>query len=282
MSLPIALLADTLGTLAPLLAAALGALATEYVGVLNIALEGLIMLGGFSYIAIGAFFGPLAGLVAALAATMLAAWSQDAFARKARADAFVVGLAVNLAVPALASVLSSLAFGTKGVVPAATLLSARLGVVVLRLRAMDLLAFGTAGLIALSLAATPFGLRARAAGMKPGSLEISGIRPSSVRAKAYVLSGLGCAVAGVAMAGSVGAWVPNLSSGRGWIALVAVYLGGKSLLGTVLASAAFALLSSLSNRAQALPTMPAELLSALPYALTALAVLAGAALKKRP
>lgn len=281
MKLAYAILSDTLGSLAPIAAAALGALATEYVGVLNIALEGLIMLGAFVFIAVGSLLGPVWGFLAALTLTSMAAWAQDAFSRRAKADAFVAGLAVNLLIPAAASLVSQRAFGTKGVVPMGQLLSLRMPAYLFELRYSDVLAFSVAGFIAVVLAATPFGIRARALGMKPGSLQIAGISLSSVRARAYVLSGLGCAAAGVAMAASVGAWIPYISSGRGWIALVAVYLGGKRLFGTIIASLAFALLSSLANQAQALPRMPADLLASLPYLVTAVAVLVGAAYKTR-
>jgi len=79
------------------------------------------------------------------------------------------------------------------------------------------------------------------------------------------------------LAASVGAWVPNMSAGRGWIALVAVYLGGKRLGGTFAACALFALLLSLATRAQSLAGAPAELLMALPYFITAAVVVLGAA-----
>jgi len=280
--------------LVPILAAALGGLATEYVGVLNIALEGLIMAGGFSYVAVGSAWGPEAGFVAALAVPAAIAWLQDLYARKARADAFVVGLSINLLVPGLASLLSQLLFGTKGVVADPSLASARLprllpGLPVLgpllgAQRLSDWLALSVAVLAASVLAWTPFGLRARAAGMNPESLELAGVRPGRIRGQAYLLSGLACGASGAALAAAIGAWVPNLSAGRGWIALVAVYLGAKRLGGTLLASLAFALLLALANAAQALHSLPADLIAAAPFAVTAVVVVAGAFLRraKRP
>ncbi|TFG83203.1 MAG: ABC transporter permease [Spirochaetales bacterium] len=278
-------------SLVPILVAAMGGLATEYVGVLNIALEGLILAGGFSYIVIGSIFGPVAGAFAALAIPGLLSYGQDLFARKARADAFVVGLSLNLLVPGLASVLSQAIFGTKGVFSAAGLAAPRLfvsattipvlGAALFGHRWSDYLGLGVACLIAVLLGSTPFGLRARAAGMNPDSLKIAGVRPGAVRGAAYLVSGLACGAAGAALAAAIGAWVPNLSAGRGWIALVAVYMGGKRPGGTFLASVTFAFLLALANRAQTLPGLPAELLSALPYLATALVVIVGSALKKR-
>ncbi|MBN2874272.1 MAG: hypothetical protein JXM71_04180, partial [Spirochaetales bacterium] len=107
---------DAFAFMAPLAPAAIGALATEYVGSLNIALEGLILAGAFTYVATGFAFGPVAGVLVALGATALLAFGADLFSRKAQADSFVVGLGVNMMVPALASILSLYLFGTKGVV----------------------------------------------------------------------------------------------------------------------------------------------------------------------
>ncbi len=276
---------DLLAFLAPLAPAAIGGLVTEYVGSLNIALEGLILAGAFSYIAVGSVLGPVAGFIAALAIPALVAYASDLFSRKARADSFVVGLGVNMLVPAAVSIISQSVFGTKGVAVVSGLQSGRAlegmtGLPFLGFlsgqRATDYLALLVAVLIAIALARTPFGTRARAAGMNRDSLVMAGIDPGRVRGWAYALSGLACGASGAALAASVGAWVPNMSAGRGWIALVAVYLGGKRLVGTFAASALFALLLSLATRAQSLAAAPAELLMALPYFITALVVVFGA------
>jgi simple sugar transport system permease protein len=65
-----------------------------------------------------------------------------------------------------------------------------------------------------------------------------------------------------------------MSSGRGWIALVAVYLGGRRPGGVLLACLFFGLLIALSNAAQGIAAAPAELLQALPYLATAIALVA--------
>ncbi len=285
------LFAATMGGLAPILAAALGGLASEYVGVLNIALEGLIMAGGFAYIAVGAVYGPFAGIVAALLLPAVLAYLQDLYARKARADSFVVGLSLNLLVPGVASVLSQLMFATKGVVSAPALASPRLaqgmaslpiiGPLLFGHRLSEYLAYALVGFVFLVLGATPFGLRARALGMNPDALELGGLRPGLIRGWAYALSGLACGASGLALAAAIGAWVPGLSAGRGWIALVAVYLGGRRLFGTLLAALLFALLLAGANQAQALAWLPAELVAALPYVITTVVVIAGAAIKRR-
>jgi len=264
---------ETVAVLAPLLPAALGGLATDRVGVLNIALEGLMMAGGFAYVAVGAHFGPVAGLAAAMAAGVAASWTLDAFVRRSRSDPFVAGLALNLLVPALASIASEFLFGTKGVVSVLALASLRIG----NFRASDWAALAFASLAILVLGFTPFGLRTRACGTSPDALRLAGLDPGRIRGQAYAFAGMACGVSGAVLAAAIGAWVPSLSAGRGWIALVAVYLGGRRLGGTLAATAGFAILLAAATRAQAFAFLPSELLLAAPYALTAVVVILGAA-----
>lgn len=281
---------DGLAFLAPLAPAAVGGLVTEYVGSLNIALEGLILAGAFSYAAVGLVLGPIAGAVAAMAVPAALAYGSDLFARKARADSFVVGLGVNMLVPAAASIVSQAVFGSKGVAVVEGLQSGRLMLSLSGLplvgflfghRASDYLALAVAVIAALIIAATPFGTRARAVGMNPESLRMAGLDSGRVRGIAYAISGLTCGAAGAALAASVGAWVPNMSAGRGWVALVAVYLGGKRLGGAMAATAFFALLLSAATRAQSFAAAPPELLMAMPYFITSLVVIAGALRTRR-
>jgi simple sugar transport system permease protein len=283
---------DALVFLAPLLPAAVGGLATELAGTLNIALEGLILTGAFVYVAAASVAGPVAGAFIALAVTAAVSYGMDVISRKAKADSFVVGLGINMLAPALASILSQVFFGTKGVVVVPELQSSRVleslsstsfvGPVFGH-RLSDYLAILVAMVIGVALAYTPFGLRARAAGQNPEALRMAGLDAGRLRGIAFLVSGLACGASGAALAASLGAYVPNMSAGRGWIALVAIYLGGKGLAGTVVASAFFAVLLSVASGAQSLSVAPPELLMALPYFVTAIVVIAGSygALRRR-
>jgi simple sugar transport system permease protein len=283
--------ASTISVLAPLLPVALAGLATEYVGVLNIALEGLILLGGFTFVLVGAQAGPVAGLAAAMMVSAVAAWVSDRFAVRTKADPFVVGLGLNLLVPGLVSLVSQARFGTKGVVPVPQLASSRLfgfseelpgllGILAGH-RYSDYIALFSALLIASILGTTPLGLRMRATGSNPDALRLAGLDPVRTRGLAFAISGLACGVSGAVLAAGIGAWVPNLSAGRGWIALVAIYLGCRRLGGTIIATAVFALLMAAAGMGQAIPGAQADLLMALPYLLTACVVVMGSWLRKR-
>jgi general nucleoside transport system permease protein len=287
---------STISVLAPLLPVALAGLATEYAGVLNIALEGLILLGGFTFVLVGSQAGAVAGLAAAMMVAAAASWLSDRFAVKAKADPFVVGLGLNLLAPGLVSLVSQARFGTKGVVPVPQLATSRLFSSLGRLpsegfpafmaalaghRQSDYLAIFFALLVALVLGTTPFGLRLRATGANPDALRLAGLDPVRTRGRAFALSGLACGVSGAVLAAGIGAWVPNLSAGRGWIALVAIYLGGRRLGGTIVATAVFAMLMAAAGAGQAIPGAQADLLMALPYLLTACVVVIGSWLRKR-
>lgn len=283
--------ASTVSVLAPLLPVALAGLATEYVGVLNIALEGLILLGGFAFVLVGSQAGVVAGLAAAMIVGSTAAWVADRFAVKTQADPFVVGLGLNLLAPGLVSLVSQARFGTKGVVPVPQLVSSRLfgsfdelpGLIstLAGHRYSDYLALIFAFFIALVLGTTPLGLRLRATGANPDTLRLAGLDPKRTRGLAFAISGLACGVSGAVLAAGIGAWVPNLSAGRGWIALVAIYLGGRRLGGTIIATAVFALLMATAGLGQAIPGAQADLLMALPYLLTACVVVIGSWFRKQ-
>ena len=286
---PETLFSDTIAIALPILVAALGGLFTEAVGVLNVALEGLIVAGAFSFAAVAGltgniFLGTAAALAVSAALALLAAVAAD----RLNANPFVAALAVNLLVAGAVGLASEHVFGTKGVVPLDSLLSARaslgflsrlpfLGPALFRQRGTTYLLAAACLAAAAVYTRTPFGLRVRAAGMREGSLRIAGVDPRLVRYGAFALSGAACALAGIALARSVGAWVPNIASGRGWIALVVVYLGRKRPGGLALASLGFGFLFAISNAAQAFLSVSPELVLALPYAATAVAALLGGA-----
>lgn len=288
-----AIMGDALGIMTPLLFAALGGLLSELSGMLNIALEGLMGVGAFGAAVAAIYSGSLAaGVLAGAAAGALVAWGFGASTLKLRADGFVAGLAVNLLASGLTVALSARLFGSKGVIPigagalavlqppAAPGGPSFLGRVFL---GHDILAYAGWACVPLAwflVRRTPFGLRLRAAGSNPRALLTLGKKPERYRLAAIVLSGLACGLAGASLSLGLGSYVPNASSGRGWIALVAVYLGGKRPGGVLAACFVFALASSLANFSQGFLEVPADFILALPYAITLLALIGAAAWKR--
>lgn len=283
---------DALGLMTPILFAALGGLLSELSGMLNIALEGLIGVGAFAAAVAAIHSGSLtAGVVAGAAAGAVVAWGFGAVTLRLRANEFVTGLAVNLLASGLTVSVSARLFHTKGVVriaagalPVLPLDGAGhapfLGRIILGHDALAYAGWIAVPLVWLLVRRTPFGLRLRAAGSNPRALVTLGKKPEAYKIAAILLSGLACGLAGASLSLGLGSYVPNATAGRGWIALVAVYLGGKNAWGVLAACFVFAFASSLANYAQGFLRVPADFILALPYVITLLALVGSAALKK--
>jgi general nucleoside transport system permease protein len=265
---------SALASAAPLALAAMGGLATEAAGSLSIALEGYMLIGAFASAACGQASGSLGiGLAAGAASGMLLSLFVASAHRYLRADIFVAGLAANILAPGLAAVISQAVYGTKGVLAAEAIRAGPIGLVVI-------LAFATIAL-AVQLSRSVFGLRLRAVGEGDEIAKAAGISGGAYRFAAHVLAGASSGLAGATLAAGVGAYVPGMSTGRGWIALVAVFLGARRAGGVMAACLFFGFLFVLANLAQTLggseSTAKAladatELLQALPYVATALAL----------
>ena len=278
------LLADSISAAAPLAVAALGGLLTEAAGSLSVALEGSMLVGAFAAAAAAkASASFLVGAAASVGAGVGLSLLVGLAAGLLRADVFVAGLAANLLAPGLVSLISGALYGTKGVLPAPALLtSSHIDGPFARLPLLGPAIFGQETMVYVLAAAalilrtlhsrTVFGLRLRAAGEGNEAARAAALEPAPYRLAAHLIAGAAAGLAGAAFASHVGAFVPGISSGRGWIALVAVYLGAKRPGGVVLACIGFGFLIALSDAAQGFAAAPAELLGALPYVATAIAL----------
>lgn len=269
---------STLSSAAPLGLAALGGLATASAGSLSIALEGCMLVGAFAAAAVGRATGDVVlGMAAGSLAGLLLASLVGAAALGLKADVFVAGLAANILAPGLVSVISQASYGTKGVLAAEALHSKEASVLALLLASVLILA--------LVLTRSVFGLRLRVAGEGDEVAKAAGISSGSYRFAAHLIAGAASGLAGAALAAGIGAYVPGMSTGRGWIALVAVFLGGKKPRGALVACLLFGLLLALANLAQgiAIPgaSYLAQLLPAIPYAATAILLIAWQSANRR-
>ncbi len=250
-----------LGIATPVIIAALGGLLTERAGVLNIGLEGLMLIGAFASVTVagttGSFF---AGVFTGIFASSLLAFLFAVVSLKLRANIFIAGLAVNLFAAGFSALVSKAVFQTKGVLefvsfpetlpiftPAALLLVPLTGYLLFR---------------------SPAGLRIRAAGMGEDALFVRGVSPQRIRIWVLTISGTACGLAGAAVALPLGAYVPHVTGGRGWIALVAIFLGSKRPAGVLAASLLFSAAQWLSYAAQGTGILPSSLLLAAPFLIT--------------
>ena len=281
----IPLLHNAVGIMTPFLLAAVGGLFTELAGMLNIALEGLMLIGAFFAIVFAGYTGSLlAGVLLGVVFAVLAAALFGAVSLYLKANVFIAGLATNLMAAGLTIVLAFQLFGNKGVIrfdvaelPALSIpFFNRIPVLGDLLFGHSVFVYASWAIVAVAAVViyrTPFGLRIRGTGLNAATIASLGLRPRLYQLAGILISGFTCGLAGAMLTLNLGAFIPNITSGRGWIALVAIYLGNKTPWGIVIAAFVFGFAESLSNFAQGATNVPADFILAFPYLITVLAMI---------
>lgn len=264
------------------LLAALGEIVAERSGVLNLGLEGLLLIGALAGFAVGAATGdPGAALGAAALAGALAALLHAFFAISLGADQVLSGLALSLLGAGLTGVLGRDLLGTPGLVLPPVALPVLAGIPVLGASLftqplLTYLALVCAPVLWWALLRTRLGLVVRACGENASAAYASGVPVRLVR--------YGCTCFGGALAGLGGAflslsytpgWKEGLSAGQGWIAIAVVILASWRPMRALCGALFFGLLTALqfTFQAEGAEYLPVWVLRATPYLLT-IAVLA--------
>jgi len=236
----IQIIESSVSIMIPVFFAALGGLFPALAGTLNIALEGLLFAGAFSSLTVFYFSGnAVAAIFAAVLSSLILCALHIFSVFKLRANLFISGLAVNLLSTGLCIALSEKIFKTKGVV---TTDSAHGLLNIYLIIGAVLLLFSW-----LAIYKTPFGYRLRACSSETAgdknitSLVSLGINPVNYQITAILISGFFCGIGGAFLSLNLGAFVPGMSAGKGWIALAVIFLGAKKPAGVLAASFAFAL-----------------------------------------
>ncbi|MBA3365146.1 MAG: ABC transporter permease [Actinobacteria bacterium] len=280
-----ALAAATLRYATPLTFAALGGLFSERSGVVNIGLEGMMLMGAFFGVWAAARFDSWAlGLLAAMIAGGLLALLHAFFSIHLRADQIVSGTAVNFLALGITGYVFIDLYGDEGTptgiprIPEVRIPGIEditfIGPVFGQLNLMIWLSFVLLIATYVVMFKTPIGLRIRAVGEHPRAAETVGISVYATRYAAVTLSGVLAALGGAYLSvGFVGSFNENMTSGRGFIALAALIFGNWRPFGLFGAALLFGFSSALAQR---LPTAYGEsagtLFEALPYVLTLIAV----------
>jgi simple sugar transport system permease protein len=277
----------------PILLAATGGLFTELAGFLNICLEGLLLAGAFSAIATASYTGSFVlGLLASILASLLLSALMAFSTLKLRSNVFITGLAVNLLAAGLTVVLSHYFFNTKGVIifqsdksiPIVNIPFVKHITVIGELfSGHSVYVYASWLLLVISWIAiykTAFGYRLRACANHSMALASLGLMPDTYRYAAFLVSGLFCGIGGSFLSLNLGAFVPNMTAGKGWIALVVIFLGARKPHGLLAAAFVFGLADALSNYAQGLRNIPSDFILAMPYLLTLLAIVLVSVWKK--
>jgi len=262
----IPILKSSLTIMTPILFAAMGGLFPALAGTLNIALEGLMLTGAFASIVVYHYSASVAASIAAAVFASVLLSALHAFgAFKLRANVFICGLAVNLFAGGICVLLSDKLFNTRGVVALASVPGLLNWYLI-----FGFLLLITAWLIIYK---TPFGYRLRACEKNSASLLSLGISTQFYQTAAFLISGFFAGLGGSFLSLNLGAFVPGMSSGRGWIALVAIFLGARKPQGILAASFIFALAEAFSNHTQGFLAIPSGFILAFPYVCTLIAMI---------
>lgn len=281
-----AFLQGTIRTATPLALAALGETIAERAGVINIGLEGSIIAGALAATVAAPALGVAAGAAAAMVAGLAVALLFALFVVALRADQIIAGTAISMLALGATGTIYRVLYGEMGAaltvptmgtvhVPGAARIPF-VGRALFEQPAVTYVAYLLVPLVAWWMHRTHAGLALRAVGESPEAAAASGVRTGRVRTLAIgadgVLGGLAGATLVLAQAGT---FVEGMSAGRGFIAIAIVALGRWQPIGVALAALVFGAATALQYFFQASGTRaPYQLLLALPYLLTLIALAA--------
>ncbi|WP_308493207.1 ABC transporter permease [Microbacterium terrisoli] len=289
-------LAGALSLSVPLVYGALAGVIGERGGVVNIAIEGQLLLGAFSAVLLASMTGsPYVGLIGAVIGGVLVAFVLAAFAIRYLVDQIIVGVVLNV----LVSGLTGFLYGALLAPAQQTLNSAPtfpkwkipllgdipvIGPVFFHQPFIVYLMYVVVAVVAWGMYRTRWGLRLRAVGEHPKAADTVGIKVNPTRFWNVLLAG---GIAGIGGAYftlvSVPHFTKDMTAGLGFIALAAVIFGGWDPIRATLAALLFGFATNLQNLLTVLKTpIPSEFMLMLPYIVTILAVAGFAGQIKAP
>lgn len=271
----------------PLLLAATGETITERSGVINLGLEGTMLVGALGATLGATAWGPWSGVACAILAGMLLAAVFALLAVSARADQIITGTAITLAAVGLTGTIYRQAYGAGGAgLSIPTLKSVAipglsqipvLGPALFDQPAPTYLALLAMPIVWWALFRTRLGLALRATGEGAAMARAAGVPTRLIRTGATIVGGGFAGLGGASLVlAQVGSFTEGMTAGRGYVAIAIVVLGRWHPGGIALGALLFGLATALQFLLQTLGLdAPYQLFLMLPYLLTLLA-LAGA------
>jgi simple sugar transport system permease protein len=277
--LSVAFLLSVIRFATPLIFAALGGMFSERSGVINIALEGLMLGGAFTAAVVtyetgNPFFGFFCGMAAGAVLALFFAVACIRF----EADQVVAGFGINILMLGLPALLSSAIYDSAGSteqIAKDNLLPEFFGISI-----ASILAFLLVPVCWYVLYKTPFGLRLRATGENPAAADAAGVNVNRLRYTSVILSGALAAAGGAYLSiGQSSFFTRGMTAGRGFIALAALILAKWKPVPVLLACLFFGFTEALTiplagYRLASGETIPVQFVQIIPYVLTII-VLAG-------
>lgn len=278
----IALLFSAIRLATPLIFAGLGGLFSERSGVINIALEGLMLAGAFTaavvtYHSHNPYLGFIAGMTAGAAMALVYAVSCIKF----EADQVVAGMAINFLMIGVPALISGAVYDSAGSTPQISKAD-QLPNYFNQLSIASIIVFALVPVVWYVIYKTPFGLRIRASGENPQAADSAGVNVIRLRYLAVTISGILAGAGGAYLSiGQSSLFTRNMTAGRGFIALAALILAKWRPVPVLLACLFFGFTEALTIQIQGAPwakiggeEIPVQFIQMIPYVLTII-VLAG-------
>ncbi|MCB1024878.1 MAG: ABC transporter permease [Acidobacteria bacterium] len=265
----------------PMIFAALGGMFSERSGVINIALEGLMLCGAFTAaVATYELSNPYVGFLCGIAAGGLLAFLFAVVVIEFEADQVVAGFGINILMLGIPALLSSAIYDASG--STEQIAKEYLLPEIFGLNIASILAFLLVPVSWYVLYKTPFGLRIRAVGENPEAADAAGVKVHTMRYTGVIISGVLAAAGGAYLSiGQSSFFTRGMSAGKGFIALAALILAKWRPIPVFIACLFFGFTEALAIQIQGSSwakiggeDIPVQFIEMLPYVLTII-VLAG-------
>ena len=272
----ISLYRTTINMAIPILLAALGGNITHHAGIINVAMEGLMLAAAFAAVVFSYLSGSaLVGVIAAIAVAIIFSVFYSFFVTTLKTNNFAIGFALNIFISSFTLYLSRIMFPGENAfnspkIASILLVKIDFGVKILNdlfsnFSILVYLAIFLVFAVSYTIYKTPFGLWLRAAGSQPDALNKSGKKVTVIQYTASILTGVLCGLAGAQLSlSNVVLFSKDMSGGRGFIALAIILIANGKPSTTLLLALFFGLLDGLSIQLQS-TNIPAQFLFMLPY-----------------
>jgi len=266
----------------PLIFAGLGGMFSERSGVINIALEGLMLMGAFTAaVATYELHNPYLGLLCGVVAGGALAFVYAVACIRFEADQVVAGMGINILMAGLPALISGSIYDSTGSTPQLDKAFQLPDLFGNRINVATIIVFILVPVCWYVMYRTPFGLRLRAVGENPEAADAAGVSVIKMRYTGVIISGLLAAAGGAYLSiGQSSLFTRNMTAGRGYIALAALILAKWRPVPVLLACLFFGFMEALTNQIQGVIKMPSgedipiQFIQMIPYVLTII-VLAG-------
>ncbi|MFA7636079.1 MAG: ABC transporter permease [Bacillota bacterium] len=269
----------------PILLAALGGLFTQQANVLNIALEGMMLSGAFTAVAVSFFTHSwVMAILASVLVGLIMAWILGAFVVRFKALNVIAGMAVNLFASGFTAFLlrtiwtnkSEMTQGLVGIPDVVIPGLCNVPVLGELLSGYSFLVYISIVLVFVAqfvLYKTKLGLRIRAVGETPQAAASLGVDPDRIRLISILISGALCGLAGAHLSlGALCMFTENMTAGRGFMAMAVIFFGDADPYKVAIGAFLFGLAEAISMRLQSVG-LPSHFIIMIPYVFTVVSLI---------